>query len=426
MHSGEGEAMALEQLASQGGTPVRSRPYPTWPVWDQRDEQALLDVLRSGHWGALSGDTVRRFERQFAAFQGARFCTAATNGTAALRVAFRALGIGLGDEVIVSPYTFIATASAALEVGAIPIFADIDRRTYLLDPAAAEAAITPRTKAIVPVHVAGCPADMAAFRALAANHGLWLLEDAAQAHGAAWEGRPVGALGDLGTFSFQASKNLNAGEGGALVTDDEQLAETVWSLHNVGRIRTGAWYQHELLGGNERITAFQAALLLAQLERLPDQMARREAGAAYLDRELADIEGIHPLWRDPRVTGHAHHLYIFRYDAAAFGSMARDQFVATLRAEGIPCSAGYRPLYREAAIRASVASIQRALDRTDAPLDVSLPETERACAEGVWLPQNLLLGAPEDLRDVVTAIQKIQRAAWSAGGQTVTSSAAGA
>jgi dTDP-4-amino-4,6-dideoxygalactose transaminase len=408
--SSKGAQTVQERLASQGGTPVRDRPYPPWPLWDQGEEQALLDVLHSGQWGALGGETVRRFEQQFATLQGAQHCVAVTNGTAALRIAYRALGVGLGDEVIVPPYTFIATASAALEVGAFPIFADIDPRTYLLDPAAVEAAITPRTKVIVPVHVAGCPAELEAFRALAAKHQLRLLEDAAQAHGAAWQGQPVGAVGDLGTFSFQASKNLTGGEGGALVTNDVQVAEVVWSLHNVGRIRRGAWYQHERLGGNERITAFQAALLLAQMRRLPEQMAQREASAAYLDRELARIEGIRPLWRDPRVTSHAHHLYIFSYNAGAFEGLPRDSFVAALRAEGIPCSAGYTPLHRQAAIRTTVTALAHALGRSDPLPEVSLPESERASEEGVWLPQNLLLGTQEDMQDVVAAIEKVQRA----------------
>lgn len=398
-----------QRLAIDGGEPVRQRPFPAWPVWDEREERALLDVLRSGRWGEIDGTAVERFQTRFAALQGARHCVVVANGTAALRVAFRALGVGIGDEVIVPPYTFIATASAALEVGAIPIFADIDPDTYLLDPAAAEAAITPRTRAIVPVHVAGCPADMDALGEVAARHGLYLLEDAAQAHGAAWRGQGVGALGNLGTFSFQASKNLNAGEGGALVTNDDDLAELIWSLHNVGRVRDGAWYRHEILAGNERLTEFQAALLLAQLERLPEQMARREAAATYLDRELAAIEGIRPLRRDPRVTAHAHHLYILRYDAAAFGGLKRDQLVRALKAEGIPCSTGYTPLSDSPAIRREVEHLLALLGRRDRAPAVVIPNAERACREAIWLPQYVLLGDEEDMADIVAAVRKIQQ-----------------
>ena len=398
-----------ERLACEGGTPLRSRPFPGWPVWDARDEDAILRVLRSGHWGEIDSDVVDQFATLFAAFQQARHCVAVVNGTAALRIAYRALGIGYGDEVIVPPYTFIATASAVLEVGAIPVFADIDPDTYLLDPAAVADAITPRTRAIVPVHVAGCPADMDAFRALAGCHGLRLVEDAAQAPGATWRGEGVGSLGDLGTFSFQASKNLNSGEGGAIVTNDADLAERVWSLHNVGRTRTGAWYHHELLGGNDRLTALQAALLIAQLDRLPEQMARRENATRYLDSALASIEGIRPMAQQPQVTAHAHHLYMFRYGSQAFGGLSRDAFVRTLVAEGIPCSAGYSMICDELAIRTESARLYAALGREQPARTAPLSVARRASAEGVWLPQRLLLAGESELGDVVEAVRKIQR-----------------
>jgi dTDP-4-amino-4,6-dideoxygalactose transaminase len=398
-----------ERLACEGGASLRTRPFPSWPIWGARDEDALLAVLRSGRWGEIDSDVVGQFEARFAAFQQAGHCVAVVNGTAALRIAYRALDIGYGDEVIVPPYTFIATASAALEVGAIPIFADIDPDTYLLDPRAVEALITPRTRAIVPVHVAGCPADMTAFHALAARHGLRVVEDAAQAHGATWDGRGVGSLGDLGTFSFQASKNLNAGEGGAIVTNDAALAERVWSLHNVGRTRTGAWYHHELLGGNDRLTALQAALLITQLERLPEQMAQREAAARFLDDALSTVEGIRPMVRQPQVTAHAHHIYMFRYDPSGFGGLERGAFVRALLAEGIPCSAGYSVISDEMAIQTETARVCAALGRATPEPAVPLPVARRAAAEGVWLPQRLLLAEVSDLHDVVEAVRKIQR-----------------
>jgi dTDP-4-amino-4,6-dideoxygalactose transaminase len=398
-----------ERLAAEGGTPLRTRPFPNWPVWDTQDEEALLQALRSGRWGEIDGDTVAHFEARFAAFQQARHCVAVVNGTAALRIAYRALGITYGDEVIVPPYTFIATASAALEVGAIPVFADIDPATYLLDPAGVEAAITPRTRAIVPVHVAGCPADMDGLRAVAAHHGLCLVEDAAQAPGARWKGQGAGTLGDLGAFSFQASKNLNAGEGGAIVTNDADLADRVWSLHNVGRVRGGAWYHHELLGGNDRLTSFQAALLISQMNRLPEQMARRTQAAQYLDTALAAIEGITPMTRQPQVTTHAYHLYMFRYDARAFGGLSRDAFVRALAAEGIPCSAGYSMVSDEPAIRNETARLCAALGRSQPAQTVPLSMARRACAEGVWLPQRLLLAEERDLQEIVEAVRKIQR-----------------
>jgi dTDP-4-amino-4,6-dideoxygalactose transaminase len=404
-------------LALEGGTPVHSGGWPRWPVWDEREERALLEVLRSGAWGMTQGNAVAEFERAWATFQQARHCVAVVNGTSALEVALRALELEPGDEVIVPPYTFVATAAAVLLAGALPVFADIDPTTYELDPLAAEAAITPHTRAIVPVHIAGCPPDMDGILAVARRHGLRVVEDAAQAHGAEWRGRRVGALGDLGTFSFQASKNLNSGEGGAIVTDDETLYRRVWSLHNVGRAltehwRTSGWYQHDLLGFNYRLTAFQAALLMAQMSRLEGQMARREQAAQLLDRELATIPGIRPQARDPRVTAHAHHLYVLRYEAAEFGGRPREPFLKALRAEGIPCSPGYTvPLHHSPAIVDAIQALCSRLGRQDDRLQQPLPVAERASsAEGVWLTQSMLLAEQQDLQHIPEAVAKIQRA----------------
>ena len=270
---------------------MRTAPFPSWPVWDERDEQALLAVLRSGTWGAHAGTRVTEFGQRFAAYQQAEHAVCVTNGTAALEVALRAVGVGPLDEVIIPPYTFVATATAVLAIGAIPVFCDILPDTYLIDAADAERRITPRTRAIVAVHIAGQPADLDAVGDVARRHGLKVVEDAAQAHGAAWRGRRVGAIGDAGSFSFQSSKNLNAGEGGIILTDDREVAERAWSLANVGRIPDGAWYQHEGMGFNLRLTEFQGALLLSQLERLPEQFERRERNARFLDRGAV---------RDPR------------------------------------------------------------------------------------------------------------------------------
>ncbi len=233
---------------------------------------------------AITGDKVNTFAAKFAAYQGAQFGICVPNGTLAIQLGLKALGVGPGDEVITTPYTFIATPSAALMLGAKPVFVDIDPDTCNIDPAKIAGAITERTKAIIPVHIGGQPADMDGVLAVAREHGLRVLEDACQAWGAEWAGDRVGAIGDLGCFSFQAGKNINAGEGGIIVTNDPELAELCWSLHNVGRVRGGAWYQHEILGWNFRMTEWQGAVLLAQLERLPEQEPVREAGARYLER----------------------------------------------------------------------------------------------------------------------------------------------
>jgi len=397
------------RLAIDGGQPVRATPFPQWPIAGEREEQLLLEVLHSGRWGALGGDKVTTFAARFAAFQGAQFGTCVPNGTMALELALRAVGVGPGDEVITTPYTFIATASAALGLGAKPIFVDILPGTGNIDPARIGAAVTSRTKAIVPVHIGGQPADLDGVLDVAGRHGVPIVEDAAQAWGAAWRGQPVGAIGDIGTFSFQASKNLTAGEGGIVVTNDEALGERCWSLHNVGRVRDGAWYQHEILGWNFRMTEWCGAILLAQFERLPEQMPIREASARYLDGALAEIAGITPLTIDPRVTRHARHLYLARYDPAAFGGHTRAEFLAALRAEGIEgVSPGYTPLTNSPAIHRALTDLfGPAAVREIAPC----PIANRATDEVFWLPQNVLLDDRDGLDTIPAAIAKIQ-SAW--------------
>lgn len=403
------QATEAGRLAIDGGQPIRTRPFPAWPISGEREEQLLLEVLRSGDWGTLTGDKVTTFAAQFAAFQGARFGVCVPNGTLALELALRAVGVGPGDEVITTPYTFIATASAALGLGAKPVFVDIDPATGNLDPARIAPAITTRTKAILPVHLGGQPADLDGILEVAAQHGVPVVEDACQAWGAAWRGRAVGAIGALGTFSFQSSKNITAGEGGIVVTNDEVLYERCWSLHNAGRIRDGAWYQHEALGWNFRMAEWSGAILIAQLERLPEQMPRREAAARYLDEAFADLPGITPLAIDPRVTRHARHLYLARYDAAEFGGRSRTDFLAALRAEGIAgVSAGYVPLTKSPAIRRALTDLFGVAAVGEL---AACPAADRAAEEIFWLPQQVLLDDQEGLDTIGAAIAKI-RAAW--------------
>jgi len=378
-------------------------------VFDATEEEAILGVLRSGSW--FLGERVAEFERTFTEYCEAKHGVSVSSGTVALQVALEAAGVVLGDEVIVPSYTFIATASSVALVGGVPVFVDVDPDTYLIDPAAVEAAITEKTKAIIAVHIAGQPADLDALTAIAAKHGVLLIEDSAQAHAAAWKGRRVGAIGDLGTFSFQASKNLNAGEGGFIVTDDEELQLRAWSIHNCGRAPGGEWYEHPLVGGNYRLTEMQAALALSQLRRLDEQTEKRTHSAALLTEQLSEIEGIRPLAVDERVTRHAFHLYVFRYDADAFGGASREQFLKALTAEGIPCAAGYKPLYREPAFQARFSDFplsSPAFGGRPNYSGVHCPVTERICAdEAVWLTQNLLLGTESDISQISEAIAKI-------------------
>jgi dTDP-4-amino-4,6-dideoxygalactose transaminase len=349
------------KLAVCGGEPVRTRAFPSWPVHDGREESLAMEVLRSGQWwrytlgealdssqgdAAMPPSKVAEFQQNFAAAHGCRFGIACANGTAALEVALRAMGVRRGDEVVVPPYTFVATATAPMLIGATPVFCDIEIGTFNLDPNRLEEAITPRTRAIIPVHFAGLAADMEAIQQVAARHGIAVLEDAAHGHGGSWNGRPLGSIAAAATFSFQASKNMTAGEGGIVTTNDAALAEVAESLVWVGRKTGRPWYEHHRLGWNYRLTEFQAAILLAQLERLEEQTARRQANGPYLTSRLRAIPGIRPLAIPAYATGHAWHIYVFRFVEREFG-VSREQFLKALAAEGVPASSGYaHPVYR--------------------------------------------------------------------------------
>jgi dTDP-4-amino-4,6-dideoxygalactose transaminase len=392
---------AMSALAIHGGTPVRTKPFGGWPVFGREEEEALLTALRSGIWGSIDGTFVKRLEVEFAELQDARHGIACVNGTMALSVALKALGIGPGDEVLVPPYTFIATASAALMIGAIPVFVDVELDTLLIDPTLIDAAVTPRTKAIIPVHHGGSPADMDGVMAAAGRHGLKVVEDAAQAHGSAWRGRPVGAIGDIGTFSFQSSKPINAGEGGIMLTNDDELDELLWSYRNVGRRRGGEWYEHVRLGWNLRMTEFQAAVILEQMKRMPAQQAHRTETAAYLGSRLAEIPGAVPLRVPAGVTAHSWYTYHWRWLGAADGGLPKMAFADTLRAEGIPVFHGYTPLNRNQAVRDEIA-------RLGGPDPVACPNAERAEADEILMfSLPILMGTHADIDDVVDAVAKV-------------------
>jgi len=401
----------MAKLALKGGKPIREKPFPRWPIFDDRELEALRSVLESGLWG-IGGRYKREFEEKFAAYQHARYGVAVTSGTAALEISLRALGVGCGDEVIVPPYTFMATVTAVFYVNAIPIFADIDPETYTIDPKSVESMISEKTKAILPVHIGGRPADMDSIISIARKYDLHVVEDACQAWGSEWKGRRVGAIGDAGAFSFQSSKNITSGEGGIIVTNDEDLYVKAWSLHNCGRLPHGSWYEHHMPGWNYRMTEFQAAILLVQLDRLDEHTRRRMDNASYLDSKLSKIDGLKPLKRDERITRNAYHLYIFRYDPEAFNGIPKTLFAKALQAEGIPVSVGYsKPLYREDYLKyfercpLSCPYYGRHIDYSS----VNLPVAERACyVEGLWLPQYVLLGSREDMDDIMAGIEKVK------------------
>lgn len=392
-----------------GGKPVRPKPFPSWPVFGVPEEARLLRALRSGKWGRLDGGEVERFEERFAAMHGCAHGIAVANGTVSLRVILLALGISAEDEVIVPPYTFISTASAVIEANAIPVFADVDIETFNLDPAAVAAAITPRTRAIIPVHFAGQPAPMDEILGLARSRGLFVIEDAAHAHGASYKGRPAGSLAAAASFSFQSSKNLTAGEGGLITTNDPALAEACRSIQNCGRVPDGLWYEHHVISGNYRLGELQGALLNAQLDRLEKQAQTREQNGKYLASRIEELPGIYPQRRGLDCTRHAYHLFMLRIDPAEFG-VSRETAARALQAEGIPCSCSYgfplchQPLFRGKAFGPYLPKARARLDYTR----VRCPSTELLCREqALWIEHRCLLGPRRNAEDIAAAFEKI-------------------
>jgi dTDP-4-amino-4,6-dideoxygalactose transaminase len=403
------------ELALLGGQPVRQKPFPGWPVFAQEEDESLQEVLRSRAWGGYSAQ-VEEFEAAFARLHGVRHAISCCNGTVALEVALRALDLECGEEVIVPPITFVSTAATVMICHGVPVFADIDPKTLNLSPSAVEASITSRTRALIAVHFGGHPADLDALTAIAERHHLALIEDAAHAHGAAWRGIPVGNFGVAATFSFQAFKLMTSGEGGAVLTNSSTIAEKVWSYCNLGRHKGAGWFEHFSLGSNYRLTGFQAAVLSAQLKRLPEQSRRRAQNVHYFREQMRSFRGLTFAEDDVRVSHHPHYLVTLRYDPAAFAGVQRDLFLRALHAEGISAQPTYPyPLYRNPLFR-NGSLPPCGCGKWSAPQDYKslfLPESERICKEGLWLEHHIFLGARHDVDDLVAAFEKIQQHAGS-------------
>ncbi len=407
--------LQVQKPAALGGAPVRSTPFPSWPVRDALEEQALTEVVRGGHWNR--GSQVERFEAEYARLTGAAHCLATANGTSALLATLGALDVGPGDEVIVPPYTFVATINAVLLRHALPVFVDTDIETFQIDAKKIAGAITDRTRVVMPVHLGGNAAELDVILRDAGARGVAVVEDACQAHLAEWKGRKVGSYGRAGCFSFQASKNLNCAEGGAILTSDAALAEACYRFHNNSRGRATAGstdFSYRGVGANLRLTDFQAAMLLSQMTRLERQTSIRDANGAYLTSLLSAIDGITPARSYAGCTRNAYHLYMFRYDASRFGGLTRDGFLKALRAEGIPCSGGYSPLTKEPTITETLAG--RAYQRVYGKSEIDrlternqCPQNDRLCTEAVWLTQTMLLGPKSDMDQIGEAIRKIQK-----------------
>lgn len=402
------------KLALLGGSPMRTRPFKSWPAFGESEQRNMLDVLESGSWGGYS-PKVKEFEDSFAALHRVQHAITCANGTVAIETVLHAVGIGCGDEVIVPPFTFIATATAVLLCHASPVFVDIDPETMNLSPVAVEAAITPRTRAIIAVHFGGRPADMDALTAIARRHSLALIEDAAHAHGACWRGTPVGNFGVAATFSFQLFKLMTAGEGGIMLTNSAELSEKLWSYCNQGRRSGGGRYEHPSLGTNYRMTGFQAALLCDQLRKLPEQTRIRAERVRHFRAGLPCLPGLSMLPEDDRTQQDPNYIVTLRCDAERFGA-GRDVLVEALQAEGIPVQLPYPyPLYRNGVFsqRQTAPFNCRNWHPGQAYDSLYLPECERICREGIWLEHNLFLGDKQDVEDMLAAFEKVHRLAPS-------------
>ncbi len=411
-----------DTLALLGGTPVCSEPPAVrWPEPADTERRALADALADGDWGGYPepGPRAAAFAASFAAAHDTSHGICAANGSVTLEIALAALGIEAGDEVIVPAYTWIATAACAVRCNAVPVFVDVEPRTWCIDPDAVEAAITERTRAIIPVHLGASMADLDRLRDIAQRHALRLVEDCAHAHGARWRERGAGSWGDLGSFSFQTSKLMTCGEGGALVTSDDDLAARCHSLVNCGRHEGDYAHLDEwLFGYNARITELQAAVLSAQLDALPERTARRAGAIERLTKGLEALDGLAPLPRDERVTTQAAYEWVLRYDAEAFAGVSRERFLEALVAEGVHASGSfYVPLPDHPLMNARSAqwpSLRpRYGDGIRAPETLhtfDFPVAKRAAyTEAVWLHHSYLLAPPEDQDRTLEAVAKVRR-----------------
>jgi len=398
----------MGKLAITGGEPSRKKRFDAWPIYTEKERQALEDVLSNHNWGGqpFPGKHGDAFGKAFAKFHTAKYGQVVNTGTVAIQAALKAIDIRPGDEVIVPAYTWEGTVGPVLLVNAVPVFVDVDPDTYCLDVASAAKAITPRTRAIIPVHLAMRFTDMSALLALAEKHSLKVIEDCAHAHGGQFEGRGAGSMGDLGCFSFQESKLMTAGEGGIVLTNNLAHFEHLQSQVNGGRASLTDQYQQQVLGSNYRMTEWQAAMLLGQLEMLPELAQKRSRACLRLSQSLAAIDSVRPLPPQPGVTRETNYCYVFQYRNPR---VSRDLFCAALEAEGIPCDGRfYEPVYRSDLFCAS-PEISPQLRDVDYGT-VQCPVSERAAyEEAVWLPQFLLIGEDKDVDDIARAIAKVLR-----------------
>lgn len=405
----------MGKLAITGGKALRKKPFTTWPMGTKQEAAALKDVLTSSKWGGqpFPGKHALAFAKKFAALHTAKYAQCVNTGTVAIQAALKAIGIRPGDEVIVPAYTWEGTVGPVLLVNAVPIFVDIDPDTYCLDAKLIEKAITPKTKAILPVHLGMRFADMDEILRIAAKHNLKVVEDCAHAHGGMWKGKGAGSMGDLGSFSFQSSKLITSGEGGVVITNNLEYMERVQSYINAGRASLTDKYHHRIIGFNYRMGEFQAAVLGPQLDRLPAQAKIRARNMKRFESRLQNTPGIGLLKPEPRITRQAPYGYVMKYFSDKAKEIPRAAFVAALQLEGIPCDGlFYEPVYKSSLFPLDPADFPALSWGSEKPLDLrnmySCPESDRAAYhEAVWFPHQLFLGTTEDADAIANAIHKV-------------------
>jgi len=401
-----------------GGRPVAEIDWPKWPMWNpETDEQLLLESVRSGVWSRQK--LVTQFEKEWAKACNAKRCLTVVNGTNALIVSLIQLGIGAGDEVLIPPYTFIASPQAVLATGAIPVFVDTDISSFQMDASKIEAKITSRTRAIMPVHLGGLACDMNRIMEIARKHNLIVVEDACQAHLAEYNNQKLGTFGHAGCFSFQNSKNLPIGEGGAIISNDEKLIDRCHSYHNLGfpfGTTIGSFSSGSVLNGNKlRLTEYQAAIGLVQLKRLDSQTTTRNTNAEYLSAKLKQVPGILPIQPYPETTRGVYHLYAFRYKKEEFKGLSRDAFMEALDAEGVSCYGGYTQLNKMPFLKDAFQTknfrktySKKQLNYTKYMERNECPQNDILCnEEAVWFNQRFLLTGKTEMDAIYSAIEKI-------------------
>jgi len=386
-------------LAIDGGPKVRTRPFPAWPQFGDEEREAVVRAVDQGVWWRNGGKEVDAFEREFAEYCEAPAALAVTNGSHALELALEVAGLEPGDEVIVPAFTFVATSTAVQRRGGIPVPVDVDPSTLCLDPAALDDVVTARTRAVIPVHLGGHVADLDAILAWAGPRGITVIQDAAQAHGARWRDRGLGDFGTPAAYSFQQSKVLTAGEGGALLLPDGETYEDAWTRHSCGRARD---LSLRTSSSNFRMPEFTAAVLRAQLARLPAQTARREARYRRLVTGLAEIPGVRPQGRDERCTTDPHYMTVFVLDPDETAGLDRDTVVHALLMEGVLAFPAYPALFRTDAYWTSSTGEQRLEELAE-----RCPHADTAGRRGVMVPHQVLLGGDQEIDDVVAGVAKV-------------------